>query len=206
MNHHRVFFRLKLSSAFQGMQFNSLFRTVAVLFICLILSSPLLAIEDNINITVDYSEKSYSTTLSASVQASPDVLFTLLTSYDQLNTFSRVVERSELLSNGDLLLELNACFLFICFEKKQTLTLTISNFSIKGVIVPELSDFKSGHVDWLITPNGEYSNIQFSSEMTPDFWIPPFLGPLLIKHKLKAEAEYSIRLLEELAKPTHSRQ
>jgi len=200
---HRVFFGL----TFHGSnQLSTMFRTVIALFICLTLPAPLFASEDNITITVDYSGHSYSTTISARAHTSPDALFTLLTSYDQLNTFSRVIEKSELLANGDLLLELNACFLFLCFEKKQTLAIAISDLSIKGVIVPEGSDFKSGHVHWLVTPNGEYSDIQFSSEMTPDFWIPPFIGPLLIKHKLKSEAEYSIRLLEELAKPTHSGQ
>lgn len=184
------------------MSFNSLLRTVIVVFICFILPSPLLATEKNINITVDYSAGSYSTTLSAYIHATPNALFTLLTSYDQFNTFSRAIEKSELLSNGNLLLELDTCFFYICFEKKQTLKLSVSELSINGIIVPEHSDFKYGYVKWLIIPNGEFSDIQFSSEMTPNFWIPPFIGPLLLKHKLKAEAQYSIRLLEELSQPT----
>lgn len=169
------------------------------LFILLFLSSPLMATDDPLVIRVDYTNHAYSSSTSTTIHATPDVLFSLLTAYNELNTFSPLIEHSQQLPNGDLQLELTACFAFICFDKTQTPKLTLSELTITGDIVPEHSDFKSRRVRWHITHHKGSSQIQFSSNMEPNFWIPPLLGPLLIKHKLRKEAEHNINLLEALA-------
>ena len=41
--------------------------------------------------------------------------------------------------------------------------------------------------------------MRFRYVMEPDFWIPPIIGPLLIKRSLLREAEYTIDRIEALA-------
>jgi len=150
-------------------------------------------------VDITYNKGLYATTISTSINAKPDVIYQLLTSYDHFNDFSRLIKTSKLLPNRDLLLKIETCLAFLCFEKQQTLALTLSENTITGHIIPEKSDFSSGWMEWTLSNDGGKSLIQFSSELTPDFWIPPFIGPLIIQHKLKVEALYSVKQLERLA-------
>jgi len=154
---------------------------------------------NDLSVQVEYEDPIYSTKISTSIRAEPAVLFSLLTSYEQFHTFSQLIKSSHLLPNGNLHLQIEICFAFICFEKEQVLQLSISNQTIKGTIIPELSDFSYGWLTWTLSNKDSNSHISFHSEIIPDFWVPPFIGPLLIKHKLEREAEYSISKLEELA-------
>ncbi|PCI19554.1 MAG: hypothetical protein COB62_05440 [Piscirickettsiaceae bacterium] len=156
-----------------------------------------LATTSDVSLAVNHVDKTYHTTLSTVIHKAPRALFELLTSYDQLNNYSRLIEKSSLLADGNLLLQLKACFTFICFNKKQVLKINVSGYTITGTILPEKSDFSSGQLQWTITEYDNYSHIEFSSSITPKFWIPPFIGPLFIKHKLKEEALYSIEQIEK---------
>jgi len=150
-------------------------------------------------VTVSYNKGVYATAISTAINAKPEVLYQLLTSYDHFNDFSRLIKTSKLLPNRNLLLKIEICFAFLCFKKQQTLTLTLSDNTITGHVIPEKSDFSSGWMKWTLSSNKDKSLINFSSELTPDFWVPPFIGPLIIQHKLKGEAEYSVKQLEFLA-------
>ncbi|MEH6503228.1 MAG: SRPBCC family protein [Cycloclasticus sp.] len=158
-------------------------------------------------VKVDYVNNTYRSELSTKIHAAPAVLFELLTSYEKLNTFSQTIHKSQLLANGDLLLDLRVCFAIICFEKKQTLKLTVNNHTVTARIIREQSDFESGWMQWQLVPAKEDGStlFYFSSEMVPDFWVPPLIGPLLIRHKLKKEARYSIHQLENLAQTIKNR-
>lgn len=157
--------------------------------------------EQSTLVKVDYANNTYRSELSTKIHATPAALFELLTSYGKLNTFSQTIHKSQLLANGHLLLDLRVCFTIICFEKQQTLELTVNNHTVTARIIREQSDFESGWMQWQLVPaKGNDSTLfYFSSEMVPDFWVPPLIGPLLIQHKLKKEARYSIRQLENLA-------
>ncbi|MEA2079826.1 MAG: hypothetical protein U9P00_08215, partial [Pseudomonadota bacterium] len=43
------------------------------------------------------------------------------------------------------------------------------------------------------------TRILMRSELAPDFWIPPLLGPWLIKRELRAEALQTMHNLERVA-------
>jgi hypothetical protein len=79
------------------------------------------------------------------------------------------------------------------------LKLTTSKRTITGEIIPEHSDFTYGWLTWALSQNNDGSLIHFRSEITPNFWISPFMAPLLIKLKLTNEAEYSVQQLEKSA-------
>ncbi len=166
---------------------------IGLLFIAQISS----ANNNDFSLMVSHTGSTYYTTISTVINKSPSVLFTLLTSYNKLNSYSRLIQDSSLLANGNLLLKIKACFAFICFNKKQVMKLNVSYLNITATIIPEQSDFKSGQLQWRITKRNNNSYIEFSSTMTPKFWIPPFIGPFFIKKKLREEALYSIAQIEK---------
>lgn len=177
----------------------SLLRLTYIISLMLLFHAATLYASEPPSVVVNYVDGAYTSNVSATINAKPDDIYRLLTSYDQLNAFSRLIKTSRLLPDQNLLLRLKVCFAFICFDKQQTLALTISKHSIAGHIIPEHSDFKSGWMKWQLSGNNNMSVIQFSSELTPDFWVPPIIGPLLIQYKLKREAQYSIQQLELLS-------
>jgi len=158
-----------------------------------------LANEHTVSLDITSKDNTYITKLSSLINTPPSRLFELLTKYDKLHSYSRLIRKSELLPNGHLSLQLETCFIFICFKKKQVLALSISEHSIIGKIIPEQSDFASGFIHWTIHKKNNKSHLQINSEITPKFWIPPLIGPLLIKQKLRNEALYSVEQLEQQA-------
>ena len=188
--------------------FSNSFHIFRYLFLFALMPLPSLSFaEDATLVKVDYANKTYRTELSTTIHATPDALFKLLTSYGKFNTFSQTIHKSQLLADGLLLLNLRVCFTIICFEKQQTLELTVNNYTVTARVIREQSDFESGWMQWQLAPgkDDDSSLFYFSSEMVPDFWVPPLIGPLLIQHKLKKEARYSIRQLNNLAQPINNR-
>ena len=182
----------------QSLQKSIQLTSIVCLIIFLFVSTNSTASEP-LTINVEYDNNIYTTSLSTTIHAPRDRVYSLLTAYDHLHLYSRLIYKSELLTNGHLLLRLKVCFIFICFDKQQTLSLDVSEQSIVGHIIPEHSDFKSGSMKWQLADDKADSVILFSSELTPDFWVPPLIGPILIKNKLKNEALYSIGQLELLS-------
>lgn len=172
--------------------------------LALILVSATALAEKNLSLTVDQSGNHYRTQLITRVTAKPDTVYQLLTAYERLSSINSLIRHSELLANGYLLLKLESCLAFLCFQKQQTLRLTTNGYSLNAEVIPELSDFSSGWVHWVLTPDGEQTLIHFSSEMVPSFWLPPWLGPLLVKHALTTESINSLRLLEKAIRSIES--
>ena len=205
MIYHRVFLCLEIT-------FKKQFKPIKkapqpILFIVLIIlfsASSNVAANHPTSINVDYNDGTYRSTLSTTIHSPRDSIYKLLMSYENLNKYSRLIYQSQLLTNGHLLLNLNVCFIFICLDKQLTLSLEISDHSITGRIIPEYSDFKSGSMKWQLSGNKLISFLQFSAELTPSFWLPPIIGPLLIKHKLRSEAKYSVKQLELLSAPINN--
>ena len=67
-----------------------------------------------------------------------------------------------------------------------------------------MSDFKSGWVRWKINEKDSnkgtpVTQIIFDTEVTPNFFIPPFIGPYQMKKKMLALAKATINNIEEKA-------
>ena len=96
------------------------------------------------------------------------------------------------------------------FKKKQILIKPVSeNWKIKELIFPSLSyfelsqdesNFLSGLASWeLVKISGNKTLVRLRASQTPAFWIPPFIGPTLIKSVLFKELEETFTNLEILA-------
>lgn len=157
-------------------------------------------------VNVSHENGVYSSSLSTSIDAQRDDVYSLLTAYDNLPSFSRLIYKSRSLTNGHLLLKLKACFIIICFDKQLTLSLKISKNAIVGYVIPDHSDFKSGLLKWQLSDSQAGTFIRFSGKLAPDFWVPPIIGPILIKNKLRSEAKYSFKQLEHLSQANNDPQ
>ena len=70
--------------------------------------------------------------------------------------------------------------------------------------MPELSDFKSGQTRWTFTSIGKHTSVNYQASMVPDFWLPPFIGPLTLKRQIRTQLERTAQTVNKLlATPTH---
>ena len=130
----------------------------------------------------------------------------LLTDYNNLGRVNPAIRESEILLTrepGDYRVRTltRACVWFYCKHIEQVQDVIESqDGSITAVVVPELSDFRHGYarVNLWQEPGG--TRILIRSEVEPDFWIPPLIGPWLIKRKLLSEALETAENLERVAK------
>lgn len=65
--------------------------------------------------------------------------------------------------------------------------------------LPEHSDFSYARERWRIAGDGDTTRVQYEAELVPSFYVPPFVGPYLLKNKLRVLVEETARNLEALA-------
>lgn len=54
---------------------------------------------------------------------------------------------------------------------------------------PSESDFEHGSARWELAPSATGSHLYLVVEVRPRFWIPPLIGPVLIREALRAQAQ-----------------
>lgn len=165
---------------------------------------------------VQHRDGVYRVRFAVRVHAPVNAVRALMTDYARLSRLSKVVTGAEIVRRfGDgtqrLRLNLRACVWIFCkdLRKLQDVT-TRANGDIDTIALPAESDFRHAVERWRIVPeanDGNYANaanpahtrIEYESELTPSFFVPPFIGPALIKRALRRELTHSIETLERLA-------
>jgi len=71
--------------------------------------------------------------------------------------------------------------------------------TIVSRIVPGQGDFESGSSLWRLTAEGARTRLHYEATRVASFWIPPLIGPWMIKRTLREQLEFSLRALERLA-------
>lgn len=97
----------------------------------------------------------------------------------------------------------HACVWFYCrgYSWLQTAK-QLPSGDIVTVIDPqphEQSDFESGTLRYRFIAEGERTRLLFDAELTPAFWLPPMIGPWVMKRKLLREAEETARGVVRIA-------
>ncbi|MGH8119395.1 MAG: SRPBCC family protein [Gammaproteobacteria bacterium] len=148
----------------------------------------------------------YTVKFDGRLAAAPADVYRLVTDHDHLYLLNDIVLESRLLTRPDApeqqrRVVLHICILFFCRNMKVVESL-LENGSdeLVATIVPAVSDFKTGRTVWRITPAGTaLSRIQMDSTFQPGFWVPPVIGPLLIRKKMEHEMSVMIMRLEHYA-------
>lgn len=153
-----------------------------------------------------YHSGVYKLDIKVTIDGSLDKVYAIVTDYDRLKEISDIFVESALISPPGAEIKRRrlvskACVLFFCYEAAMVEDVQeIGNQTILTTVIPEESDFKYGKSRWEVTAvDKDHSRIRFSYEIQPDFWVPPVIGPFLIKRKLLTEAKQTISRIEALA-------
>ena len=149
----------------------------------------------------------YRLNLTMEVDAGQEDLVALLTDHENFHQLSAVMIESGLVPDAPenttrRRLVVKTCIVFFCI--KVVMVEDVEQFPegrLVAVMVPEGSDFISGRAEWHVKPLGpDRSEIVYGFNVEPDFWVPPGIGPFILKRKMIKEAKTSILTMESLAK------
>ena len=64
---------------------------------------------------------------------------------------------------------------------------------------PEKSNFKYSRERWQLIPRGDQTILIYDFEMEPAFWVPPIVGPYVIKKAMKSGGKNAVNRIEAIA-------
>jgi len=155
---------------------------------------------------VRYHDGVYTLDMDMVLDAGFDRVRAIITDYDHLARISGLLTAASLVDRPDgglrRRLETRICILFFCYKPVVVEDVDeIGRDRIVTTVIPALSDFRSGSSRWwLSVPAPGRTRVRFEYRVEPDFWIPPVIGPPLIKLKLGREAKKTINKIEKLAR------
>ncbi len=156
---------------------------------------------------VDYKDERYIVEIDMRINADPGRVYALLTDYEHLSRISERIKESHLIFSLDeashrTRVVLEGCIAFFCKELTQVQDVEeLGGGMIVATVLAEQSDFVYGHSRWLIRPEAGATRVTFNTDLKPAFWVPPLIGPPLIKRELRQASLKTITDLEKLAGP-----
>ena len=98
------------------------------------------------------------------------------------------------------------CVLFFCrsFVRQGHVELEV-NEELRAFANPEISDFKLSNETWTFVAENGGTVVTYRLLMEPDFWVPPGIGPYLIKRKFRNNGGDAIDRIEAIAQEIPAR-
>jgi hypothetical protein len=155
---------------------------------------------------VDHDAGRYVLRLIMDVDADSKAVYGIVTDFDRMHRISAALSESHRMeppgaSRDRRKLVVKTCILFFCLRAVLVEDIEYAGAEIiRTTVVPALSDFRSGRMEWQVSPVGSgRTRIRLFCEIEPDFWIPPLIGPWVIKRKMLDEARETVNRIEALA-------
>jgi hypothetical protein len=98
------------------------------------------------------------------------------------------------------------CVLFFCHDMRRVSRLVVRppNY-IRTTALPERSDFKYSVSEWKLEPDGEGADVTYRLVMEPDFFVPPLIGPWVLKKRFREGGLHALERIERLARERAAR-
>lgn len=156
-------------------------------------------------VSVDYVDDRYHLVSRAWFDASREELFRVLTDYDLFHKFTSAFVETRDLAPDDagrpqFFTRMEGCVLMFCKSMRRTGYLLLKpHREIVAIAYPETSDFLYSRERWRLEPEGDGTLMTYEFEMEPAFWVPPVIGPFLIKRELREGGIDAIDRIEAIA-------
>jgi len=142
-------------------------------------------------LSVDVGESGgrYAVEVEVRFDAPTARLRALITDYAHLDRINDAIRRSEILAVNGPRQHRVRTESWVC----------VGLFCKRIVQIQDVDVLPGGDVVATLLPEAGGTRMRFRSEIEPAFWVPPFIGPWLVKRALEAEALKSVASLERLA-------
>jgi len=144
----------------------------------------------------------YFIKVSGTVLANHQSVFNVLINYNNITKLSPKIIESKILyfEDGEVIVRTVAegCVWFFCKEIINTQSINTSNTTINSTTIASQSNLKFGKMKWEIKEIDGGTQINYSAEIEPDFFVPPIIGDFFIKKSLLGEAINFIKNVEKV--------
>lgn len=168
-------------------------------------AAPLVAAEV-VNVDVVHERGVYHVTIAALLDAPPDAVFAVLTDYPRWAEVNDLIKESVVLEGDDPARQLvrtvaEGCVLGFCKRFAQVQWMYASDdWRIRADVIPERSDLRAGWANTRLSCARGKTLFSYEMMLEPDFWIPPLIGPMMIKRKLRKQAVETAEAVELAAR------
>ncbi len=162
-------------------------------------------------IDVQYDDGVYRVVSDTYVDAPREAIFEVLTDYERFGRISSAyTDYGFMKPDADgvpiVYTTMEGCVLFFCVSMRRVERMELAApSSIRTEALPEQSDFKSSVSEWTLVPEAGGTKMTYRLTMEPDFWIPPLIGPWVLKQRLERGGSGAINRIERLAIETAAR-
>ena len=180
-------------------------RFAVTLACCLIITAPVTAGKIT-DASVTKVNGIYDASIDVRIIAPVDTVIRFITDYDNLAVINPSIEESRVLytygpDKHRVQSVIKVCILIYCKQVQLVQDVQQQGRTVIEVItLPEYSDFISGVARLHFTEVGQTTEMTFIQRFEPDFWIPPVIGPWLIKRKLMYEVDQTTAIIETAAR------
>ena len=173
-----------------------------VLLVCLSTD----AIAHAAEVGVRYDKGTYYLNAEFDVDASPARVMQVLTDYENIAELNPAITLSELLESSDntntrIRTVVHDCIMFFCKDITRVENVQQDgNERLEAVIVPMLSDLRSGHAVWMLTESPFGTTVKYDAEMQPKFWVPPIIRSYVLTKKFRTRVAETVERLQAVTK------
>ena len=156
--------------------------------------------------SIEYKDKKFLYSFEAQINARHDRVLDKLHNFEQWDRLNDNISKSKVLETipGNKikrLLTLTQCIFTFCFNLKFVEIVTLSKDRLEMNIVAGEGNFSAGRAIWETVSEGTYKTlIRVNATLSPDFWIPPVVGPLVLEKVFLKQIRKTIETIETLAK------
>lgn len=144
----------------------------------------------------------FSIDLHMTLRESPRSVFAALQDYRAMPRYNRDLRAVRVEPTSDpgvvrLFTSVHACVLIFCRTLHQTQIMTAAADAHGGTLRARLlpgGSFRSGHAGWTVRPCAQERRLTCLAmhiELEPAFWVPPVIGPWILRRKMAQEARRS---------------
>ena len=173
---------------------------------CLLLLAPFCSYAADLrSVFVDKIDDRYVMRSVAWFDAEIEYLYDVLLDWDLSTEFSSVVVESRNLEpdgqgRPQYYTRNEACVAFFCKSMVREGVVEFERYEfIKASVIPDKSDFHYSNERWTFHEEGEGTVVVYDIEFSPKFFVPPLIGPYMIKRKLKSGAGDALDRIEVIA-------
>ena len=157
------------------------------------------------SLTVDYADKRYTMRSEVWFDASIEHVYDVFRRWDLSTQFSSAIVESRDMEPDDFgrpqfYVRNRGCVLFFCVTaERQGYVESTPTAVLRAFADPEASDFLLSNETWTFSEESGGTVVVYHLQMRPKFWVPPGIGPYLIKRKLKNSGGDAIDRIELIA-------
>ncbi len=157
-------------------------------------------------IEIEHDDGVYRLVSTAYLAAPREAIFEVLTDYERFGRISSTYKDygfMEPAADGTPIIytTMQGCVLFFCVTMRRVERMEVeAPSSIRTDTLPGQSDFKLGISEWTLEPEAGGTAMTYRLTIEPDFWIPPLIGPWVLKQRLERGGTGATNRIERLAR------